>query len=177
MRHTVGGSWVASALLALVACSSPAPPPPEGLVTITNGDTCGLNGQIAGPGGLPAGNTLSANETVLDGRGGFHVSCSVKGNGQYSVAAEISDADITVTVANGTASGKPVSGTATMYLTTLQSLSTYSGTGCTFSADINGMSTVEPGSLWAQYNCASVKLLAESQQHLLASRRHHRYGL
>ncbi len=160
MRHSVGGSWVCLALLALVACSSPAPPPPEGLVTITNGDTCGLNGQIAGPGGLPTGQSLSADETVLDGRGGFHVSCSVKPSGSgFSVAAEISDADITVTVSNGTVAGSsPPSGTATLYLTTTQSLNTYTGTGCTFTATAtDGVFKVEPGSLWAQYNCDSVQ--------------------
>ena len=160
MRHTVGGSWACLTLLALVACSSPELPPPEGLVTITNGDACGLTGQIAGPGGLPTGSSLGANETVLDGRDGVNVTCSIKAKGgnQFDISAKIWTSEMTVEISQGTVTGGATpSGTAQMYLTTRSSLNTYGSTeNCTITA-ANGVYKVEAGSLWAQYNCASVQ--------------------
>ena len=162
MRHTVGGLWLCVALLALAACSSPVPPPPEGAANISN--LCNWNAEIAGPGGLPTSQPLRPTQTVLDGRGGYHVSCSVKSSGGgYAFSAEIQSEDMSLTLYSGTASGN--SGQVDVLLATTQSLNTYSDTTlstsprCTVSPTTNtnpGVFIAEPGSIWAQYNCTEV---------------------
>ncbi len=101
MRQTGGGSWVCLALLGLVACSSPSAPPAEGSVQITWTNGCSTSpATISGPGGLPSGSKVGANQTVLDGRDGYKVGCTVSRSGStYSVSASIElPDDISLTV-------------------------------------------------------------------------------
>ena len=158
MSKTGGGSWVCLALLGLVACSSPAAPPAEGSAQV-NFSVCTLPQQtISGPGGTPSGSKVGPNQTVLDGRGGYVVKCSVAGSGNsYSVSATIVGPDMTLTVDSKSVSPSG-SGMATMSFATTQTLNnTYSSAtdGCTLttkSTTTTGL-TVRPGSIWATYDC------------------------
>lgn len=164
MSKTGGGSWVCLALLGLGACSSPAAPPAEGSAQVTFSG-CNFPPQsISGPGGTPSGAKVGANQTVLDGRNGYSVQCTVSQNGSsYSVSATIVGPDMTLSVQNGTVKGG--SGTATMSFLTTQSINTYTsnpGTSpapppcnLTTASTTTGL-TVMPGSIWATYNCPQV---------------------
>jgi hypothetical protein len=160
MRQTGGGSWVCLALLGLGACSSPSPPPAEGSVQITWSNGCSLSpASITGPGGLPSGKKVGANQTVLDGRDGYKVSCTVsRSGGGYSVSATLELPDnIMLTVDANSVS--TTGGKATMSFYSPGSINTFNSPleGCTLTttSSTTGL-TIMPGSIWATYSCPGV---------------------
>ncbi len=95
MRPTFGDSWACVALLTLVACSSPAPPPAEGNAIISSpSNGCNfVTESIFGPGGVPSSAGLGG--TVLDGTKDSNgdtvqVSCSVTSHGSLNASIESS---------------------------------------------------------------------------------------
>jgi hypothetical protein len=160
MSKTGGGSWVCLALLGLVACSSPAAPPAEGSAQVTWTNGCSLSpDSINGPGGIPSGMKVGANQTVLDGRDGYKVSCSVVQSGsKYSVSASIEKPDeMTLTLDSSSISA--TGGPASMSFFSPGSINTWTSPtgGCTITttSTTEGL-TVKPGSIWATYICPQV---------------------
>ena len=162
MSHSGGGYWGYVALLAVFACSSPVPPPAEGSATV-NGFCSYPKVSISGLGGDPTSPPLQPNQTVLEGRSGFEVSCSVKatGGGNFAISGSIASRDMALTISSGDVSAATSTGTAKIYIWTAQSLKTISSeTLCTITATSNtvpGVFKVEPGSIWAEYRCTGMK--------------------
>jgi hypothetical protein len=156
--HSVG--WLAIAVaLSLLSCGDATPPPGEGAVSIS-----------ISPSGLsPANHGCSISQTVLlgnaapgpasqggtwvDGEGGHAVSCSVSGDGTFSVSGEIS-ADRAYFRINGTvqAGGTGTAKVSMFVASTGDSL--YDAT-CTISA--TGDYKVEKGAIWAGVTCSNLK--------------------
>ena len=148
MRHSGGGSWVYLTLLAACACSSAEPPPPEGG---TNGSVnySGKVGLANINGGTPSNLTNHIfGKTVLDGRDGYHVSCNINGG---SVSGSISSQDGTSLTVDG--SGITTQGgTVSMSFYVNGIVNTVKDKNCT----LTQVGALEPGSIWAAYNCANV---------------------
>ena len=152
MKHTVGGLWVCSALLSLVACSSPEPPPPEGSTrgTVNSNGTHSAN--ISG-GVQPSLVDHILGKTVLDGRNGYHVSCSITGGDSYSVSGDITSPDGTSVTVEGSGVTKAQGGTVTMLFVVSGVVSQVSDTNCT----LPKVEELEPGSIWASFHCINVR--------------------
>ena len=160
MRQTGSGSWVCLALLGLGACSSPSAPPAEGSIQITWTNGCSTSpATISGPGGLPSGNKVGPEQTVLDGRDGYSVGCTVTQTGStYSISASISLPN-TISLTVDASGVSTTGGKATMSFFSPQSVNTWTSPagGCTLTtkSTTEGL-TIMPGSIWATYSCPGV---------------------
>jgi hypothetical protein len=153
MKLAGGGSLVCLAWLGLVACSSPAPPPAEGSASML---LCGgtNSGSIHGPGGQSNIATNFIGQTVLDGRDGYAVSCTVSGSGtSFGISGEITAPDLTYLSVNGSAgSGSSTVSMAFLAGRLVAPLISDAKTPCTLTT----IKALRAGSIWAAYSCPSV---------------------
>ena len=147
MRHTGGGSWVCLALLGLVACSSAALPPAEGSASMTIACNQTFTGNINGPGGESNIADNYIGQTVLSGRDGYSVTCTVQGN---SISGDIeSPGSSTILLVDGSAAQ---GSTLKMWFYTTGMLNELSSSACTLTT----IKALSAGSIWAAYSCTSV---------------------
>ena len=150
------------ALLTVAACSSAEPPPAEG----SSRGSISYSGStftISISGGAPPQVNLSMmGNTVLDGRNGYQVSCTVKGAGQ-EFSGHISSQDGTSLDVEGSSAADGATFTASLYGTGTASgtgagtINTLTDPGCkitTTTAQNEGkLPFVSPGSIWASFQC------------------------
>jgi len=167
-------SFLAVPVLAALGCSDPVPLPAEGGVSLVIEGTqdaaqgaCPVNagkGYKVGAtkdGAVQAPNEITPGESVIDGEGGSHVSCSVKkqSDGTFafsgSLQASSSEHDpITVTITGGSI-GVDQKGTASVSVYTPQLAGTFASgaTPCAFQVI---RSQVKGGAIWATFSCPTV---------------------
>lgn len=164
MMRSSGSLLACLALLTGAACSSPEPPPPEGSSRggITFGGTP-YTINISG-GALPQMASSKMGNTVLDGRDGYSVACSIKGAGQ-PFYGKLQSPDGTYLEVNGATAADGATFTAYMYGT-----STASGSGAGTVNNLKddackitviakngaGAPYIEPGSIWAGFQCLNL---------------------
>jgi hypothetical protein len=163
--------WSLTAVLALSAlgCSDPVPPPAQAglLLQMRNGS------QAAGKAcnvtaltktvpdrdpQLVEGPTISnPGVRILDGEDKSKISCAVKGSGTFSVSGSIQYGSTSFTILGGSVTaGASGTGQVSVYTAETGSLSSASGTPCTF--DVTGGSLqIKPGSMWAEFNCPTLE--------------------
>ncbi len=155
MRQSGGRSWMCLAPLAMLACGSADPPPPEGSVRciVDNSNPCNISGGV-----VPQMDNSMLGNTVLDGRNGYQVSCNISGSGTYSLTASISAPDQTSVSVSGEGIGATNSPTVSMYImATTGEVNDLGDTNCTLSATPQSpMKALEPGSIWAKFHCGNL---------------------
>ena len=159
MKQSGGISMGCLALLTVAACSSPEAPPAEGSSRGTITFAGGLYTINISGGQPPQMDNRIMGNTVLDGRNGYHVSCTVSGQGQAFSASILSPDGTSLEVSGANASDNA---TLSAYL---YGTSTSSGTGA---GTINVLSDLacklvqvdpltSPGSIWAKFQCQALK--------------------
>jgi len=148
MRH--GGIFLGYlALLTLFSCSSAEPPPPEGSlrssVYYSGAHSVNISGNV-----MPNMDNSTVGDTVLEGRDGFRVSCTVTAGGAVfdaSITAPNGE-NLQVTGRDVGAQGARIS----MYFTVYGEPNVVSDTQCALTT----IQALEAGSIWAKFQCDNI---------------------
>lgn len=147
------------ALLAVAACSSAEPPPAEGSSRGNINFQGGVYTIDMSGGVTPQMDNSTMGNTVLDGRNGFHVECSVKGPGQPFSGSISSDDGTSLSVRGASASSGAtftgnMFGSATANGSAGGTVNYLQDPECT----ITKLDPItQPGSIWAMFQCKNLK--------------------
>ncbi len=159
MKHSGGIISGCLALLTVAACSSAEPPPAEGssrgIINFQGGVyTIDISGGMP-----PQMDNSTMGNTVLDGRNGFHVECSVKGPGQPFSGSISSDNGASLSV-NGASATAGATFTANMF----GSATANGAAGGTVNylqdpeCTLTKLDSItQAGSIWAMFQCKNLK--------------------
>ena len=166
--------WSFTAVLALgtLACSDPVPPPAQAGLRLSLSNGSGISGKSCpvtaitktvperDPNNIMEGpSATDPGVRVIDGEDNSKISCSVKGNGPFSVSASIQYASTSFTLLGGSvmAGGN---GTANISVYTPEittTISSPSTTPCSVRVPAGTSFQVKPGSIWAEFSCMSLE--------------------
>jgi len=159
--------WMPAATLAVLAmgCSDPAPTPAAVGLTLSihspntpiPDSTCPILGtaQIGNP--PPNGNPLNPGGRITDGKSDVDVSCTVKGDGTFSVSGTIQQGATRFNISGGRIDATTKMGTFNVSLHTPESrgLQSEAAAPCTFDASEPPLE-VSKGNLFARFNCPAL---------------------
>ena len=132
----------------------PCGPPAQGalIVNVSAGASCPSTGHVASIGSPPP-SASNAGGLVVEGVDGS-VACSVKGSGTFAINATISTQAVAFTITEGTLdAGGTGSGQVAFEDQIVDPLS--STTACTLAVN-EGSLGVEPGRVWAKFDCPAL---------------------
>jgi hypothetical protein len=164
-------------LLAALGCSSPAPLPAQGGVTVSihqpdtavQGMMCPISPTQYQMGDPAAPTTISAGDRLIDGQKGASITCSVQSNGSntFSFSGNLHAVNtkttpsqvVTINFDSGTIAANGTGTANVLFLSNglSGSLTSPSGTPCTLTVVPPGTpDTIKGGSIWASFNCPSI---------------------
>jgi hypothetical protein len=156
------GLLAIAAALSVLSCGDAVPPPAEGTMSITvqnssaasNGYACGASHTITFGDAPP--DASSRGTTWIGGQNGHNVTCTVKGNGTYSLEASIStsSAKSNFTI---NASALSVGGTNTATVSMYDSVLSYNLYDDACTIDLSGDYTIQKGAIWAAVRCNHIQ--------------------
>lgn len=153
------------------ACSDPVPPPAQAGLRLSLGNASpAIPGKSCpvpaltktvpdvDPNNLMEGPTTSdPGVRVIDGESGSKISCTVKGNGTFSIAANIAYGGLTFRILDGTVTAGGT-GTASVSVYTPETFAIASTSANPCSLDVTTPPLqVQSGSMWATFRCPALE--------------------